>query len=484
MVDEGTRTPRAKPETEELAEGKASAKEEAVENESSTTSSTVDEAFPIKEEETTDASAEAPTKAVEETPVNDESVSSEPVEIINGEASAMNLASAVVEEHTSVQGEASTKVETVVETVAEEVVPDANISVVEEKPVVDDAASTSIPDEPQFAQKDSEVPVTVPVQENVVTTKTESILQAAPDIIDEPQSIQDAPPDIVAAAEDQRTEGDPLHPAAIDLVQIPAIEESNDTTETGSSTLATADLTPEPVAEAVVAHEIPVAEERVITQEGVVETAASQEQAVDANDSSNVQTETAEESATEVVSGAEAEATVDSEVHQMTGAVREVPVTKEGKEDGADVKVAQEFTVEEPVEEEESVNDPDLEKPVNEPSSVEEFVKEEVVIREIITHKVPEPAKEEPVTEISGEPVKEDIVPDQMPVKEELVAEGPVKGELVAEEPVKKELVAEEPVEEKLVATKPVKEELIIKELAGAEFTMRDASATEEAVIK
>ena len=484
MVDEGTRTPRAKPETEELAEGKASAKEEAVENESSTTSSTVDEAFPIEEEETTDASAEAPTKAVEETPVNDESVSSEPVEIINGEASAMNLASAVVEEHTSVQGEASTKVETVVETVAEEVVPDANISVVEEKPVVDDAASTSIPDEPQFAQKDSEVPVTVPVQENVVTTKTESILQAAPDIIDEPQSIQDAPPDIVAAAEDQRTEGDPLHPAAIDLVQIPAIEESNDTTETGSSTLATADLTPEPVAEAVVAHEIPVAEERVITQEGVVETAASQEQAVDANDSSNVQTETAEESATEVVSGAEAEATVDSEVHQMTGAVREVPVTKEGKEDGADVKVAQEFTVEEPVEEEESVNDPDLEKPVNEPSSVEEFVKEEVVIREIITHKVPEPAKEEPVTEISGEPVKEDIVPDQMPVKEELVAEGPVKGELVAEEPVKKELVAEEPVEEKLVATKPVKEELIIKELAGAEFTMRDASATEEAVIK
>ena len=140
MVDEGTRTPRAKPETEELAEGKASAKEEAVENESSTTSSTVDEAFPIKEEETTDASAEAPTKAVEETPVNDESVSSGPVEIINGEASAMNLAPAVVEEHISVQGEAPTKVETV----AEEIVPDANISVVEGKPVVDDVASTSI----------------------------------------------------------------------------------------------------------------------------------------------------------------------------------------------------------------------------------------------------------------------------------------------------------------------------------------------------
>jgi len=483
VTDEGTRTPRAKPETGELVEKKASVKEEAVENESSPTSSTVDKAPLIKEEETTDGSAEVPTKAVEEMPVNDESISSEPGEVITGEASAMNLAPAVVEEHTSVQGDAATKGETV----AEGVVPDASISFVEEKPVVDDAASTSIPDEPQFAQEDSEVPVTVPVQENVgevVTTKTEFIPQATPDIIDEPQSIQDAPSGIVAAAEDQRTEEDLLHPAAIDLVQTsqtPAIEDSNDMTETGSPALVTEDITPEPVAKAVVTHEIPVAEEKVITQEEEAETAVSQEQAVDVNDSKNVPTEIVEEPATEVVSSAEAEATVDSEIHQMTedqlGVVREVPVTQEGKEDGADVEVAQEFTAEEPVEEEESVKDPVLEKPVNEPPTVEEFMKKEAVAGEITTHKeaVPEPAKEEPVTEISvGEPVKEDLVPDQMPVKEELVAE----------EPVKEELVAEEPVEEESVATVPVKEELMVEELAGEKFAMRDASATEEAVIK
>ena len=473
MASEGTCTPRAKPETEEHIEGKASVKKEAVENESSTSSSTIDEAFLIKGEETTDAEAGAPTKTVEEKPVNDESISSESVEIITGGVSAINFAPAVVEEHTYVQGEASPEVRIVAE---EEVVP--NISFVEGKPISDDAASTSIP-ETQFAQEKSGVPVSVPKQENVgeiVTTKTEFILPAAPVTIAEPQSVQDAPPDIIVAAEDQRTKGDLLHEAAIDLVQTsqtPAIEEFNDMTEKVSPALVTVDLTPEPAAKAVVIHEIPVAEETVITQEEVVETAVPQGQAVDADDLKNVPTEFAEESATgEVVSDAEARVTVDFEVHQVTeerlGVAREVSVIQEGKENGTDVKVAQEFK--EPMEEE-FVKDYVLEKPMNEPPSIEEFVKEQAVIEEMPMHNeaVSEPAKEESVAEISvGEPVKEE------PVAVESV------GELVKEDLVPDKM----PMKEELGAEEPVEEELMVMEITREEFAMTDASAMEEVVIK
>lgn len=439
MITEGTATPRAKPEVKESTEEKVGVKEEAVENESlEVTPSATDEVYLIKEEMSTSI-AEAPANAAEETPAVDKLTANESVETAAEEVSAVNFTPDAVEEHISVQERDPTQVESV----AEEVVAAADFPLVEEKPVIDEAAimtesktvstdnmaSVSIP-EMQFTQEDLEVPVTVPVQDKstideVVATETESISKAAPLTIAEPQPVQDAPSDsaVIAAFKGQHTEEDVSHTATVDGVQTsqpPTIEESNDTTKIMHELVPPppGDLTPEPAAEAVVTHEIPAAEEIVITQEEIVETVASQEEVVDATDSKNVLTEP-------IV----AEATVDFEAHvevteEQFVVTGEIPVTREGRRDGADVRVAEEPVLEKPAKEEPVIEEftkgePVLEEPVNELSVVEVSVKEE-------------PASEEPVNEPSvvEQLVKEEPIVEKIySVKDLLLSKSPAKSE-------------------------------------------------------
>jgi len=514
VITEGTATPRAKPEVKESTEEKVGDKEEAVEIESlEVTPSATDEVYLIKEEMST-AIAEAPANAAEETPAVDELTANESVETAAEEVSAVNFTPDAVEEHISVQERDPTQVESV----AEEVVAAADFPLVEEKPVIDEAAivtesktvstdnmaSVSIP-EMQFTQEDLEVPVTVPVQDKstideVVATETESISKAAPLTIAEPHPVQDAPSDsaVIAAFEGQHTEEDVSHTATVDGVQTsqpPTIEESNDTTKIMHELVPPppGDLTPEPAAEAVVTHEIPAAEEIIITQEEIVETAAFQE-VVDATDSKNVLTEPVEESAiVEVVCGAEAEATVDFEAHvevteEQFVVTGEIPVTREGRRDGADVRVTEEPVLEKPAKEEPVIGEltkgePVLDESVNEPSVVEVSVKEETASEEPVNEPsvVEQLVKEEPIVEKSMK---------ELPAVEESVKEEPALEELTKEEPAveestKEESVLDEPMKEESVLKKPAKEEPVTEELTEEpvlEVSVNKLSIVEESV--
>ena len=519
MITEGTATPRAKPEVKESTEEKVGVKEEAVENESlEVTPSATDEVYLIKEEMSTSI-AEAPANAAEETPAVDKLTANESVETAAEEVSAVNFTPDAVEEHISVQERDPTQVESV----AEEVVAAADFPLVEEKPVIDEAAimtesktvstdnmaSVSIP-EMQFTQEDLEVPVTVPVQDKstideVVATETESISKAAPLTIAEPQPVQDAPSDsaVIAAFKGQHTEEDVSHTATVDGVQTsqpPTIEESNDTTKIMHELVPPppGDLTPEPAAEAVVTHEIPAAEEIVITQEEIVETVASQEEVVDATDSKNVLTEP-------IV----AEATVDFEAHvevteEQFVVTGEIPVTREGRRDGADVRVAEEPVLEKPAKEEPVIEEftkgePVLEEPVNELSVVEVSVKEEPASEEPVNEPSvveqlvkEEPIVEEPTKELPALSVKEESALVELtkgepvldkPVNEPSVVEVSVKEKPALEEPVKEEPVLEESVNKPPVVEEPVKKELIAEQIYPQEEPVPEPAKEEPVTV-
>ena len=158
-----------------------------------------------------------------------------------------------------------------------------------------------------------------------------------------------------------------------------------------------------------------------------------------------------------------------------------------------EVSVKEKPALEEPVKEE-----PVLEESVNKPPVVEEPVKKELIAEQIYPQEepVPEPAKEEPVTVICiGEPVKEELVPGEVPMIEESIAKEPVKEEpwvdefareesvikvSTTEKAVIKDSMKEEPVTEGV----PTKEESVVEELEDepiAEVLLKSGTTVEVA---